>query len=206
VKIHLPRPYAAARRLTFYEGLALDALRSLAGDDGISKSLPGTPAEIVAGYLGTDPEHALRLLRLLESCRAILLTDSAFAISLQLSYALKKERERNRQRGLSGLGGTPPDWTLHQRVRQLFPTLRARIDRPASYTLPAAFAPLLAHHEHHHKTKCPPDVELLTEACYAGELSTVLTLIEEQRSANREPVLLYTRKAIYLGIRRHAKR
>lgn len=201
MKIHLPRPYDATRRLTFYEGLALDALRAAAGPSGIGYTSALSPVDLLNLRLETSPQKSLELLKALERRRIILLTDSHFAILSQLSAALKNERDRNRKRLT-----VAPDWTLHHRARQLFTFLRARIDRPASYTLPAAFAPILSRHEHHHKTKCPPDVELLTEACYAGELSTVLTLIEEQRSANREPVLLYTRKAIYLGIRRHAKR
>lgn len=35
------------------------------------------------------------------------------------------------------------------------------------------------------------------DACYPGELTTVLTLIEEQCSANRTLVLPFTRKALY---------
>lgn len=206
MKIQLPRPYAPARRLTWHQGLALDLLRAFTGPDGIGSLAPLPPVSLLAANLRIPAEEAADLLASLKDRNVILLTENDFAICSQLSKALRMERDRNRHKGPNSPLGTPPDWSLHERARRLFPCLRARIDRPASYTLPAAFAPLLAHHEHHHKTKCPPDVELLTEACYAGELATVLTLIEEQRSANRQPVLLYTRKAIYLGIRRHAKR
>ena len=201
MKITLPRPYDAARRLTFYEGLALDALRASAGPDGIGFTSALSPADVLTLRLETTPQKSLELLKALKRRRIILLTDSDFAILSQLSPALKNERDRNRKRHTSA-----HDWTLHHRARQLFPILRVRLDRPASYTVPAAFAPLLSQHEHFHRTKCPADVEVLTEACYPGELSTVLTMIEEQRSRNRQPVLLYTRKAIYLAIRRSPKR
>ena len=87
-----------------------------------------------------------------------------------------------------------------------FPHPRPRIARPASSPPPAAFAPILAIHPHHHKSHCPPDVELLTEAIYPGELTSLLTMLDEQTSAHRQPVLLYTRKAVYLGIRRTPRR
>ncbi|MCW1915981.1 hypothetical protein OJ996_20505 [Luteolibacter sp. GHJ8] len=80
------------------------------------------------------------------------------------------------------------------------------MERPASYNRPASFESLLKSYDHFHKRQCPADVEILTEACYPGELSTVLTFIEEQKSANRTPVLLYTRKAVYVGVRRVPKR
>ena len=211
MKLTLPRPYAPARRITFHEILVLDTLRAFAGPDGIGDRSPLAPADLVAANLRIPADHATALLSSLHARRIILLTESDFAISSPLSKALKKERDRNRLRALNPATlnsqvSTPPDWTLHHRVRQLFPCLRARMDRPASYTVPAAFAPLLAGHEHHHRKQCPPDVEILTEACYPGELTSVLTMIEEQLSANRKPVLLYTRKAIYLGIRRAPKR
>jgi hypothetical protein len=211
MKLTLPRPYAPARRITFHESLALDTLRAFAGPEGIGNRAHLAPVAIVSANLQIPADHAAALLSSLESRRIILLTESDFAISSRLSKALKNERDRNRQRALNPATNnsqvsTPPDWTLHQRARQLFPCLRARMDRPASYTVPAAFAPLLASHEHFHKKDCPPDVEILTEACYPGELSSILTMIEEQLSAHRHPVLLYTRKAIYLGIRRAAKR
>lgn len=211
MKLTLPRPYAPARRITFHESLALDTLRAFADPDGIGSRAPVAPVALVSANLQIPAEHAVSLLSSLESRRLILLTERYFAISSRLSKALKKERDRNRQRALNpatvnSQASTPPDWTLHHRARQLFPCLRARMDRPPSYTVPAAFAPLLGRHEHFHKKDCPPDVEILTEACYPGELSSILTMIEEQLSAHRQPVLLYTRKAIYLGIRRAAKR
>lgn len=185
----------------------MDLLRHFAGPDGIGTS-PLAPVALVSHHLMIPAPQASALLSSLKSRRLILLTENHFAISSQLSKALKLERDRNRQRarGSADPSHLAPSWELHEKVRRLFPSVRARIDRPESYTLPAAFAPLLAGHPHHHKNRCPADVEILTEACYAGELSTVLTLIEEQRSAHREPVLLYTRKAVYVGVRRHPKR
>ena len=211
MKLTLPRPYSPARRITFHESLALDVLRAFAGTDGLGSLSPLAPAALLSANLQIPADHAAALLCSLKARRLILLTESDFAISSQLSKALKLERDRNRQRGLktSSLNSqtsTPPDWSLHTRARQLFPCLRARMDRPASYTVPAAFGPLLAKHDHYHRKQCPADVEILTEACYPGELTSVLTMIEEQLSAHRHPVLLYTRKAIYLGIRRAAKR
>lgn len=206
MKLHLPRPSHAPRRLTFMEGLALDCLRHFAGPDGIGTHPAG---ELLATHLRLTPAEAADLLVSLKSRRLILHTDNHFALLSPLSRALKKERDRNRQRQRQRPAEAPPlpaDWPLVQRVQQLFPTLRARIDRPASYTLPAAFAPILAIHPHHHKSQCPPDVELLTDAIYPGELSTLLTLLEEQKSAHRQPVLLYTRKAVYLAIRRSPRR
>lgn len=206
MKITLPRPYAPARRLTWHQGLALDLLRALAGPDGIGTSSAAPPVDLLARNLGIPAEEASAILDSLKARRVILLTEKDFAISSQLSKALRKERDRNRHLGANSPLGTPADWTLHHRARLIFPCLRAKLDRPASYTVPAAFAPLLSQHEHFHRKECPADVEVLTEACYPGELSTVLTMIEEQRSRNRQPVLLYTRKAIYLAIRRAPKR
>jgi len=204
MKLTLPRPYRPLARLTFHEGLALDLLRTFAGPDGIGSRASVHPVPLVAHHLLISDQQASALLSSLKSRRLILLTESDFAISSQLSKALKQERDRNRQRTRSA--GTGPDWTLHETARRLFPCLRARLERPATYTLPAAFAPLLGTLPHAHKRECPPDVEILTEACYAGELQTVLTLIEEQRSARREPFLLYTRKALYVGVRRRPNR
>lgn len=161
--------------------------------------------------------HALRVpadqvkdgLSSLVSRGRILLGGNHFAISSRLSTKLKQERDRNRQRLLySRSNGTAlaADWSIHRRAAKLFPSLRGPTLRSENYNRPAAFEPLLREHPHYHKRDCPADVEILTEACYPGELATVLTFIEEQRSANRTPVLLYTRKALYVGVRRAPKR
>jgi len=211
MKLTRPRPYAPARRITLHESLVLDTLRAFAGPDGIGDRSPLYPTALVAANLRIPTDHAADLLSSLHSRRLILLTESNFALSSPLWKALKKERDRNRQRTLHPAASkspfpTPPDWTLHKRVLDLFPALRGPVARPPSYNVPAAFSPLLREIESHHKTRCPADVEILTEACYAGELATVLTMIEEQRSAGRPVVLLYTRKAVYVGVRRAPKR
>lgn len=205
MKITLPRP---DRRhiFGFHEAGLIYCIADMLPEDGILDCGKMTPSAFFAAKFGTDEETITRALASLVRYRHMLLGSKAVAISCHLSPALSKERKMNQMRKSRSGDGTPPDWTLHHRVRQLFPCLRARMDRPASYTVPAAFAPLLAGHEHHHRKECPPDVEILTEACYPGELTSVLTMIEEQLSANRKPVLLYTRKAIYLGIRRAPKR
>jgi hypothetical protein len=203
MKLQLPRP-SPRRVLPLPLGVALDALHHLAGPDGIAP----TPDELALGTgtlrLHLPPGQTREALAMLHARRLILLGSTHFAIASQLSRALKRERDRNHQRARHT--ATPADWTLHRRVLDLFPQLRGPLQRPSTYTIPAAFAPLLALHESHHKSACPADVEILTEACYAGELQTVLTLLEEQLSAHRQPVLLYTRKAVYVGVRRSPKR
>ncbi|MCW1922705.1 hypothetical protein OKA05_09080 [Luteolibacter arcticus] len=209
MSLKLPRPYRRAPKLPLAEALALDCLQSFAADDGLCMH----PAcDLLVTHLSITPTHADNLLGSLISRHVILLSAKHFAILSPLSRALKKERDRNRHRALKtqsqnhSISHSPPSWSLRTRVLQLFPALRGPVDRPASYNRPAAFEALLKEHPHHHKNACPSDVEILTDACYPGELTTVLTLIEEQRSANRLPVLLFTRKAIYVGVRRAPKR
>jgi hypothetical protein len=206
--LKLPRPYRRAPKLQLAEALALDCLQSFAAEDGICMH---PAADLLVTHLDITAIHAGKLLDSLNSRAVILLSAKHFAILSPLSAALKKERDRNRHRavkagGLARLGTPAPDWSLRTRVLRLFPALRGPIDRQESYNRPAAFEALLKIHPHHHKNKCPADVEILTDACYPGELATVLTLIEEQRSANRTPVLLFTRKALYVGVRRAPKR
>lgn len=164
--------------------------------------------DAVAISLRVGPDEVRETLTSLVARGRILLGSSHFAITSRLSRYLKRERDRNRQRQLIAKGRhyARPDWTLHKRAPQLFHSLRAPVDRPESYNRPAAFEKLLAEHASHHKRSCPANVEVVSEACYPGELSTVLTMIEEQRSAHRRVVLLYTRKAVYLGVERVPKR
>jgi hypothetical protein len=206
--LKLPRPYRRAPKLPLAEALALDCLHAYTTDDGLCMHVA---ADLLVTHLSITAEHAGNLLASLNSRHVILLGTKHFAILSPLSKALKKERDRNRHRtikatALTRLGASAPDWSLRNRVLQLFPALRGPVDRPDSYNRPAAFEALLKEHPHHHKNKCPANVEILTDACYPGELSTVLTLIEEQRSANRQPVLLFTRKAVYVGVLRAPKR
>lgn len=196
--IHLPRPLKG--KLPLREVIALERLATLdQTDDGICDHKP----EVVASALGLSNEETDALLSSLFARRYILLGSSHFAICSRLSKRLKQERDRNRLRKGTR---TPPDWTCHRRTVKAFPGLRTKFRVASSYNRPAAFEPLFKEVEHFHKRQCPADVEILTEACYPGELSTVLTFIEEQRSANRHPVLLFTRKAVYVGVRRAAKR
>ena len=204
MSIKLPYIYRRAPVLTLAEKLALKCLVENVTDAGIGMHVA---ADLLVEKLDITAKHAGDLVASLSSRRVVLLGTNHFAILSQLSDALKKERDRNRWRAkVTGHLAAKPDWSLRSRVLQLFPALRGPVDRPDSYNRPAAFEALLKEHPHHHKNKCPADVEILTDACYPGELTTVLTLIEEQRSANRTPVLLFTRKAVYVGVRRHAKR
>lgn len=202
--LKLPRPRKG--KLPFREAIALEYLGIL---DRSPDAIAELSREALAASLRVEPAELEETLSSLLSRGRILLGSKHFAISSRLSTKLKQERDRNRQRLLYGRarhGALSADWSLHRRAAQLFPALRGPVSRPDTYNRPAAFEPLLKLHPHHHKRDCPADVEILTEACYPGELSTVLTFIEEQRSANRTPVLLYTRKAIYVGVRRAAKR
>jgi len=196
--LKLPRPYKP--KLAFREAAVLDCLKTL---DREQNGIVATDAEQLAAILSIPLNSSEESIMLLNRCNCIALGSKHVAILLQLSRALRLERERNRIRCKRGRSG---DWHLHRRAAQLFPALRGPVSRPETYNRPAAFEPLLKQHPHYHKRACPADVEILTEACYPGELSTVLTFIEEQASANRTPVLLYTRKAIYVGVRRAPKR
>lgn len=200
MKVVLPRPHRISQRLPLPEALALECLRSFTNAHGLGTA---PPADLLVNHLELTPDHAAKLLSALQSRRLILFSSRDFSILAQLSIALHRERSKNRHRTHAS---RKPDWSLANDVLRRFPTLRGPVDRPDSYNRPAAFESLLKEHPHHHKNKCPADVEILTDACYPGELTTVLTLIEEQRSANRTPVLLFTRKAVYVGVRRQAKR
>ena len=202
--LKLPRPRKG--KLPFREAIALDYLATL---DRSSDAIADLSREALAAAMRVAPAELDETLFSLQSRGRILLGVRHFAISSRLSAKLKQERDRNRQRQLYGnsrQGSLSADWSLHRRAALIFPALRGPVSRPETYNRPAAFEPLLKQHPHHHKRECPADVEILTEACYPGELSTVLTFIEEQASANRTPVLLYTRKAIYVGVRRAPKR
>ncbi len=198
MKLTLPRPLRG--KLQLREALTLEALGIL---DRSEDAIPEFTPAAVATLLSIPAEEIPPLLSSLLARKRILLASSHFAITSRLSTKLKQERDRNRQRERRGI---PLDWSVHQRAVRTFPALRGPVERPASYNRPAAFEALLREHPNHHKNDCPSNVEIITEACYAGELSTVLTMIEEQRSAKRQPVLLYTRKALYVGVLRMPKR
>lgn len=197
MKLILPRPYKP--KLPKREAILLECLTLLDTDrTGIVAGDVSTMAAVLHQPLPQVEEDLAALKR-----RNILLLGSKqFAILARISRNLKGERDRNRKRRLRGVA---EDWTFHQRVARAFPSLREGY-RPDSYNRPAAFEAVLREHEHFHKRRCPADVEILTEACYPGELATVLTFIEEQKSANRTPVLLFTRKALYVAVRRAPKR
>lgn len=197
MKLTLPRPYAP--KLPKREAILLECLMLL--DDDRSGILE-TDAATISTVLRVPLDQVEQDLASLNCRNIVLLGSKQFAILSRISRNLKQERDRNRIRKTRG---GSPDWTYHKRVAKAFPSLREGY-RPDSYNKPQAFESLLNQHDHFHRRKCPADVEILTEACYPGELATVLTFIEEQRSANRKPVLLYTRKAVYVGVRRAPKR
>ncbi|MEK7952802.1 hypothetical protein [Luteolibacter soli] len=207
MKLVLPRPRRIAQKLPLHEALALDCLRGFTNESGLGTA---PPVDLLTNHLEITPEHAVKLCGSLQGRRLILFSNKEFAILSQLSAAIKKERDRNRRRSVrtacAPRSAMKPDWSLTIESQRRFPALRGPVERPASYNRPAAFEALLKEHPHHHRNDCPSNVEILTDACYPGELQTVLTLIEEQRSANRQPVLLFTRKAVYVGVLRHAKR
>ncbi|MDB6078660.1 MAG: hypothetical protein JWO82_2407 [Akkermansiaceae bacterium] len=133
------------------------------------------------------------------NCRGyVAFSSKGVALMSRLSAALKQEADRNRLRARRG-STSAPDWSLRQRVYDLFPQLRAPLKRSESYTKPAAFAGLLALYPHSHRDEVPANVQLITDAFYATELEGVLTVIAEVLSAGRKVHLLYTRKAIYVA-------
>lgn len=196
--LKLPRPYKP--KLSHREASLMDCLSRL---DRSQEGIAPADESLIASILGAPIGETKETLAALICRRCILLGTNHVAILSRLSTSLKQERDRNRKRVRRG--GTA-DWSLHRRVLATFPSLRGRVERPASYNRPAAFEKLLSEHVSHHRRDCPANVEVVSEACYPGELSTVLTMIEEQRSAHRSVVLLYTRKAVYLGVVRNPKR
>lgn len=202
--LKLPRPRLG--KLPLREALALEALGILdRSPDGIAE----LSRETLATSLRLDAADLQEVLSSLVSRGRILLTTKHFAISSRLSAKLKQERDRNRQRLIYGRqrsGSLAVEWPVRSRAAKVFPALRGPVDRPESYNRPAAFEALLQKFPAHHRRDCPADVEVRTEACYPGELQSVLTFIAEQESANRTVVLLYTRKAVYVGVRVAPKR
>ncbi|QJE95234.1 hypothetical protein [Luteolibacter luteus] len=196
--LKLPRPYKP--RLALREASVLQVLQS---QDHAGTGIIPTDHDLVARTLQLPAESVGESIALLNRCKCILLGTKHVAILSRLSRALRNERERNRIRTKRG---GQPDWILHQDTLKTFPILRGRLDRPASYNRPAAFEALLAKFPSYHKSACPANVEIITEACYPGELQSVLTYIAEQESANRSVALLFTRKAIYVGLVRAPKR
>lgn len=196
--LKLPRPYKP--KLALREASVLQALQS---QDLAGTGIVTADSDLIACTLSISKESVSDSLALLIRCKSILLGTNHVAILSQLSKALRIERERNRIR--TKRGGTP-DWTLHRDALKIFPALRGPIERPESYNRPAAFEKLLEKFPSYHKRDCPANVEIITEACYPGELQSVLTYIAEQQSAKRQVALLYTRKAIYLGLVRAPKR
>jgi hypothetical protein len=197
MKLTLPRPYAP--KLPKREAILLECLCLLDADrTGILE----TDAFTISTVLRLPVDQVEQDLAALKGRNIVLLGSNQFAILARISANLKGERDRNTKRRKRGVS---EDWSYHKRVAKAFPSLREGY-RPDSYNKPQAFESLLKQHDHYHRRKCPADVEILTEACYPGELSTVLTFIAEQQSANRRPVLLYTRKAVYVGVRRAPKR
>lgn len=201
--LKLPRPRKG--HMDTVEKLTLDVLGLL---DRSRDGIADLSVDAMAASLRSNVDEIKETLTSLEARGRILLAPKHFAITSRLSRNLKLERDRNRQRELiaSGQHHARADWSLHKRAQQIFPALRSPVERPASYNRPAAFEKLLSEHASHHRRDCPANVEIVSEACYPGELSTVLTMIEEQRSAHRTVVLLYTRKALYLGVQRAPKR
>ncbi|MCW1917052.1 hypothetical protein OJ996_25910 [Luteolibacter sp. GHJ8] len=197
MNLKLPRSYKP--KLPPREVILLDCLCRLDLEgSGIVDATPST----ISTVLQVSVSEVEADLASLNGRKVLLMGSKQFAILSRISRNLKQERDRNRIR--KKRGGSE-DWTFHRRVARAFPSLREGY-RPASYNRPAVFESLLREHPHYHRRQCPADVEILTEACYPGELCTVLTFIAEQQSANRTPVLLYTRKAIYVGVRRSPKR
>jgi hypothetical protein len=197
MKLTLPRPYKP--KLPKREAILLECLCLLDAD---RTGIVETDAGAISTVLRVPVDHIEQDLAALKGRNILLLGSKQFAILARISANLKGERDRNTKRRKRG---APEDWTFHKRVAKAFPSLREGY-RPDSYNKPAAFESLLKQHDHFHRKACPADVEVLTEACYPGELATVLTFIAEQVSANRTPVLLYTRKAVYVAVRRAPKR
>jgi hypothetical protein len=101
---------------------------------------------------------------------------------------------------------TPENRPFRDLIAHHFPHLVSTKPRSPGYVIPQAFLPLLKAHENHHLDRCPPDVERITEAFYPTEIQAIVTALHEQTSAHRTPILLYTRKALYLALRRTPKR
>lgn len=143
---------------------------------------------------------------LLESRHIMRAFDGRIAIVSEVSANLHRERVANNKRRNTG---RPCAWPLREKIAEAFPDIvsaKPRRKLPLTNKIPSAFLPILRAYESHHLDRCPPDVERITEGYIPGELTPLLTAIDEQASANREVVLLYTRKAVYVAIRRRAKR
>lgn len=159
-------------------------------------SLPSVPVEDFLSRL----EH-LAALALILHCAHHDGTHSA-ACQQRVYQSFRREYNLNAQRRGRG---TSEKWPFRAELRGHFRNLEKRlVSKPSStdYTKPSAFLPLLKEHPHSHLEARPASVEIFAGPYYPAELSGLLRAIEEQQSAKRSVFLLYTRKAIHLGLDR----
>lgn len=198
MKIRLPRPRHQAATLPPLTGAALAVLASSSRPHG--GILPTRPDHLTA-VLSTTPCHVSKLLSDLSETRHIILSTDLSHLAVVSVVSAKLHSEKTAARKARTRGNRVKTAFLDSFLT-LFPSV-VSAKHKSSYLCPSAFSPILAKFESHHFRRRPADVEVLTEAFYPGELGSLLTCIAEQESARRVPILLYTRKAVYLAIRRH---
>lgn len=204
----LPRPKKRTSSLPEETAAILASLRRISRDSG---GILPSGATTLADRINRPVEALQPVLQHLLQTRHILRgTSGRLLVVSEVSAKLHSERVANAKRTTRG---APALWHHRAAIARELPHLlaprpasAAAKARPDGYNFPKAFQPILSAHEHHHLRRCPPDVERLTDAFWPGELEGLLTVIQEQLSASREVVLLYTRKAVYLAVRRKPKR
>ncbi len=193
----LPQP----KRLTSLPPLILGGLEALKTLAAPTHGLLLQPHDQIAHAIHATPDQLQHLIQHLTASKHLLKSPHGpIAIASQVSAKLHSERVAAKKRQ------TPQNRPFHAQILHLFPHCQTP-KRSPNYNLPTAFKSLLQEHPHYHATaKIPSNIEQITDAFYPGELTALLTVIEEQKSANRTPVLIYSRKAIYLAVQRTPKR
>ena len=201
MKLRLPRPRHTAANLPPLTGAALAVLASVGRPHG---GIMPTRPDYLTSVLCTTPCHVSKLLSDLSETRHILISADRSKLAVVSVVSAKLHSEKTAARKAKSLGN-PVKTAFLNHFLTIFPEV-VSAKHKSSYLFPAAFAAILEKHEHHHFKNRPADVEILTQAFYPGELGSLLTCMEEQASARRVPILLYTRKAVYLAVRRHPRR
>lgn len=150
------------------------------------------------------PHHLPIIIARLVNSGHILKTENSLAITPTVSAKLHRARAANRKRKALGM---PADTSVRDTLHKTFPHLVSPKPkpRPASYKRPQIFENLLNEHPSYHVSERPSWAELITEAYFPGELSSILNVIAEQQAARRRVILIYNRKAIYIALDRRPR-